>query len=295
MKVFRSLKDGLINSVSSWKVVITIWFISLLLVSLIALPAKSLVQTGLGNSMITENLKEGFSFEVFNDLDSALEGLAAFISKGMLMIFLTGFLINSFLTGGLFSHLNKQSSEISVGDFFKASAKYFWSFAAISLIINLIIFLLGIIVILIPVAIVYDLDSASDVNIFTIGTIGTSVFIFILIITLLVADYARAWQVTQESNSCFRALGFGIKQTFRTFFSSYTLMLIILFVQAAYILFAVSIMPALKPQSGGGILMLFLFSQLLFFIRLHLKAWRYGSVTRLMDLQDHIGVEKDIF
>jgi hypothetical protein len=107
-------------------------------------------------------------------------------------------------------------------------------------------------------------------------------------IIILVADYARAWQVTNESNACFRAIGFGFSQTFRTFLSSYPLMIILLTVQLLYGWLVLSILPGLKPLTGGGVLQLFLLSQFLFFIKILLKAWRYGSVTSMMEQNSYI-------
>lgn len=43
------------------------------------------------------------------------------------------------------------------------------------------------------------------------------------------------------------------------------------------------LIPGIRPFTGGGILLLFILSQLLFFIKVMLKAWRYGSVTSLME------------
>jgi hypothetical protein len=135
----------------------------------------------------------------------------------------------------------------------------------------------------IPVGIVAQAYSGSETRPFMTVIITGSVFLVISIFFFLVADYARAWKVANEGTGCFRALGFGFSQTFRTFLSSYPLMIILLIVQLLYGWLVLKILPGMKPVTGGGVFLLFLLSQFLFFIKLLFKAWRYGSVTSLME------------
>ena len=282
MQIFIALKAGITRSTGSWKGIVIIWFMSLVMVSLIALPMKTSLQNALGGSMITEKLHEGFNIDVFADLASGFTSLASYFSKGLFMLMLAGFLINSFLSGGLFFNLSSDNQRFSTNEFFRASSKYFWSFLVISLAISLIIIMSAILIIVIPVLIVSHGKGVSDYIVFGSGVILTSAFLFVLIIILLASDYARAWQIIQTKNLCFKAIGFGFNQTFRTFFQSYPMMLILAIIQVMYLWIVLSIISGLKPTTFSGIVLLFLFSQLLFIIRIFLKAWRYGSVTSMM-------------
>jgi hypothetical protein len=147
-----------------------------------------------------------------------------------------------------------------------------------------IILLMAVLIIVLPVSIASQSESSPDGGAFKTAIIVTSFFLLVLTLLLLVADYARAWQVSNDNNACFKAIGFGFRQTFRTFFSSYTLMLIMLLVQVLYVRLVLSILTGMKPVKEGGIIILFLISQLFFFIKVLLKTWRYGSVTKLMEL-----------
>jgi hypothetical protein len=284
MKIFNSVNEGFIRSVKSWKGILITWLVSLLLVSLIAIPMKTSVESSFGTSTITEKLKDGFSFEVFKDLGSNYTSLLSYFSKGLLMIVLTGFLINCFFSGGLFNGLKGLPGGFSAGKFFRNSSKYFWSFLLISSILSLFILLLAVIIVLIPVVIASRAEVPSEVTIFNTGVIGSSIFLLFLIILILVADYARAWQVSHDNNSCFRAIGFGFRQSFRSFFSSYPLMLILIAVQVVYTLLVLMIIAGIKPVNGVGIILLFMLSQILFIIKILLKVLRYGCVTRMMEL-----------
>ena len=109
-------------------------------------------------------------------------------------------------------------------------------------------------------------------------------FFLLLIILLLVVDYARAWQVIQARNRPLKAIGFGFSLTFRTFKSSYPLMIFIMAIQIIYGWLILNIIPGMNPVTGGGVLLLFLLSQILFIVKIFLKLWRYGSVTSMMEL-----------
>jgi len=286
MKILTSLKTGMLRSMKSWKGIVIAWLCSFLLASLVAIPMKSALKAGFGNSMITEKLADGFNVEAFADLGASFRSLRSYFSSGLFMIMIIGFLVNSFLSGGLFNSLKGISGTFSSSEFFRASVKNFWSFFVISLIISMIILLMAILIIVLPVSIASQSESSPDGGAFKTAIIVTSFFLLVLTLLLLVADYARAWQASNDNNACFKAIGFGFRQTFRTFFSSYTLMLILFVVQGLYGWLVLSILPGMKPVKEGGILILFLISQLFFFIKILLKTWRYGSVTMLMELDN---------
>jgi len=284
MKVFNSLKAGIIRSYKYWKAAVIVWLVSLLLVSVVAIPMKAALLEGLGKSAITENLRDGIDIEVFADLGANLGSLSSYFSSGLFMALLVGYVINVFFAGGLFNGVKGSSACTSLGDFFRASAKNFWSFLYISLIISFITLLLVILIVIIPVAVVSQTEGSSDVAVFRTFVFFSSFFLFVLILILLVADYARAWQVLHDRDVCFKAIGFGFSHTFRTFFASYPLMLIIVTIHALYGWLILSILPGFKPVTGSGIILLFIISQLFFFIKVLLRTWRYGSVTRMMEI-----------
>jgi hypothetical protein len=284
MKVLIAVKIAVFRSLKSWKGILIIWFLSLLLVSLLALPVRGSLNSGFGSSMITERLIDGIDFEVFSDLGEALTSLISYLSSGFFLLLVVGFLLNIFLSGGLFNSLKGSSGKFSTGEFFRASAKYFWSFLVILSVISIIVVVLAFLVVGVPMSLVGNADVPKEGALLKTFILFSSVFILLLILLLLVADYARAWQVAEERNACFKAIGFGFRQTFRTFRSSYLLMLILLVIQVSYGWLVLNILPGMKPVSGGGVFFLFLISQSMFIIKILLKMWRYGSVTSLMEM-----------
>jgi hypothetical protein len=283
MKVFIAIKSATLRSLKLWKGVLIVWFSSLLLVSMLAIPMRGALNSAFGRSMITEKLADGINIEVFMDLGATFRSLISYFSTGFFLAILIGFIINAFLTGGLFNSLKVSSGKFSTEEFFRSSAKRFWPFLVISLIISLIVLFLAILIIAVPVGIVSHADVKSDGAVFKTGIFVISVFLLLVMILFLVADYARAWQVSKEKNAGFKAIGFGFRHTFKTFLSSYPLMIIILIVQIFYGWLVLTILSGMKPATGGGVFLLFVLSQFLFFNKILLKAWRYGSVTSLME------------
>lgn len=286
MKIFNAIGNGFLRSAKAWKGVLIVWFFSLLMVSLIALPMKGAMKAAFGKSMITDKLLGGLDVEVLSDLGANLRSLIHFFSSGLFLLLIIGILVYAFFAGGLFNSLRKTDQPFSTSEFFKASAGNFWSFLGISLIISTILGFIGFLVVGLPVSIVSQIESGAEGTPYKVALLSIIVFLIIEAIFFLVADYARAWQVTNEKKSCFKAVGSGFSLTFRTFFSSIGMMLIIVLLQLFFSFLVIKIIGPWKPDSGGSVFLLFLISQLMFFIRVLLRTWRYGSVTSLMELNN---------
>jgi len=269
--------------VKAWRGIIILWLSSLMLVSLVAVPLKHALKADLGNSMITEKLASGINIEAFADLGSSFRNLGSYFFSGFLIAILIGLVINAFLTGGMFSSLNKSAVSFSTQEYFRASARYFWSFLTISVFISLIILFLFILVCLVPVSIVLQSDAAREGALFKTAVISGSAFFLLAAVLLIVADYSRAWQASCEKPQFLKAIGFGFRYTFRTFASSFSLMLIVLLVQFLFGWLVMLVIPGIRPAGEAGIILLFLLSQSLFLIKIFLKAWRFGTMTCLME------------
>jgi len=283
MKVFISLQTGFLRSLRSWKGVLMVWLILFILVSVFMYPFRSTLGSAFGTSMITEKLAGEFDIAIFTDLGSIMKSLLSFFTAGFLIVYLTGFLINAFLTGGLFDSLRKENGKFSSGAFFRAGSKNFWSFLVISSIITIIMSFLSGIILLIPLGIVSSSETISEKNAFIIMICAIAFLLMIIPLFLLVADYARAGKASNSHWSGFTAIGFGFSQTFGELKSSYVLMLFLIMAQIALGVIILLILPAWRPVTGGGVFLLLIISQLMFYIRLLLKTWRYASVTSLME------------
>jgi hypothetical protein len=283
MRMLDAILSGIVSTLKSWRGILITWLLTLILVSILAISLKSAIKSALGNSMITEKLANGFNTEVFTDLGPALKVIISFFSVGLIFVILIGFFQNVFLTGGLFSSLRKESSGFTTSEFFRSSARNFWSYLIITLIISFILNLIIALIIAVPLLFITLNQSISFNTSAVIVSLSGLVSVIVIPFLLLVVDYARAWQASIDKPACFTALAFGFSMTFKKFLSSYLLMLFILLVQGLFIYLVYCTVPGWRPVSTGGTIVLFLVSQLLFLMRIVLKVWRYGCITALME------------
>ena len=283
MNIFSALKSGFPRTLRSRRGVLIVWLSMFILVLVFIYPLRSSLSSAFGRSMITEKLADGFDIEVFADLGSTLKSLFSFFSAGFMFVWFIGFVMNAFLTAGLFGSVRKESGRFSSQEFFRSASKNFWSFLIITVIITLITDFLSILIIGIPVAMVSLSETISEKSAFTV--IITTIIIFFLLVPVshLVADYARAWKAANENGSGFRAIGFGFSRTFSKFWSSYIMMVLLIVAQILLGILILLVLPAWKPVTGGGVFLLLIISQLMLYARLLLKTWRYASVTSLME------------
>jgi hypothetical protein len=281
MKIMNYIISGLVRSVKSIKAVLTIWISTLLLVCLVALPLRSSVNSILGKSMITEKLKDGIDADVLADLGTNLGSIISSVSTGIFLVILCGVLLNVFFNGGLFTTLRNNEEKYSTAQFFRGAGIHFWPFFIITLIISLIL-ILSILVVSGAIIGIAQAGSGGSMRLPAMLSVFFCLFI-ILPVLLLVADYARIWQVKAARSSAFRAIGVGFKQTFRYFLSSYIVMVILVFLQVIFSWFMLKFITGKGPQTGFGIFFLFILSQFLFIIKLILRVWRYGSVTAMFE------------
>ena len=286
MKIFKALASGFCKTLKAWKGILLIWLGSLLTVSLVALPVKGFLKSALGGSMITERLKDGIDIEVLGDIGSGFRNLMSSLPAGLFLLILTGILLGAFLNGGIFDSLKASGEKFSFSGFFRASSRNFWPFLFISLIINIIIYFISVLIIGLPLAIELGGDSGSEKLPMMTAVLSFFLLFLVSLLFILTADYARSWHVSQEKQAAFKALGFGFSRTFGTFISSYPMMLVLSLIMTLFTLLVMKLMAVWMPSTGGGVFLLFVVSQLLFFVKSILRVWRYGSVTALKEIND---------
>jgi len=284
MKILYNLKTGAVSSLRSWKGIVLNWLILFILISLVSLPVRSGFKSMLGSSMVTELLQDSINADVITDLLQPFMDMFSALTTGFFLIIILSFFLNAFITGGLFTILRDSVPEKKASVFFSGAAANFWSFLVI-IIINIMIFSLvtGIII-----AVPFVLLSAGKSESSFMSTGGSFMRIAFIIAALLIplmlltTDYARAWKADRPEAGAFSAIGFGFSKTFKSFFTSYPMMLLLVIIQAAFGWLTVSKLLSAKPSAGGALFLYFILAQILFIVRLWFRAWRYGSVAAAM-------------
>ena len=283
MKIFTYLKSGFFRAWRSRQAILIVWLAFFLLVLVFIYPLRGSLRSAFGSSMITERLAGGLDIGVFTDLGPTLKTILSSVTGGFIMVYLVGFLLNAFLSAGLFGSIRKEYGKFSASEFFRSGSKNFWPFLIISLAITLIFYFVTAAVLGIPLGIASLSETMSETTRFAVMISAGTIALLLIPIFLLAADYSRAWKAAHENESAFRAIGFGFSHTFSKFWPSYIMMVLVIMAQSALGILIMMILPAWKPVTGGGVFLLLIVSQLLFFTRLLLKTWRYASVTSMME------------
>lgn len=282
MNIIAALKNGAILLSKTWKNLVLIWFVMLLVTTIFVSPLKGILYSGFDNSMITEKFADGIYLEGLLDSGNILEGLASGMITGLFTLIVFNFLLNAFFTGGLFEIMRSDCTDHSVRNFLRGCAAQFWSYLGILLIASIIIFFSMVLVMAIPFLFLKSGDSM-ETSIMRAVVISVILYALSMPVMLLIADYARAWKAANDTAGVWKSIGKGFSLTFSAFFSSWILMFILLIINSLYLLLMMSFLAGLTPDTGLGVFLLFLFSQLTYFVRIILKSYRYGSVSSLME------------
>ena len=280
MDFIRTLKKGAAEAASSYKLLLTIWITTLLMVLLVAAPLKSSMKSIFGNSLSVERLTDGFDAGLISDMGQSFRQLMASATTGGLLLVLAGFLLYTFFAGGLFTRFTTAYGDLKLPAFMKASAHNFMPFLLIVLLMCLIIGAFTFLIIAIPAGVNVALSRGSGsipklmILPYIIWGLGMPVWLF-------VADYSRRWIAATGSRKVFRALGAGFSALKKGFWRSYSAVLVIVLLNVVFILVSLGFAAWSMPEKGIMIFLFFLATQILFLVRLFLKAWRYASVSQL--------------
>lgn len=283
MKIFDSLATGFLRALKAWKGVLIITISLLIAALLIINPVKSALNLAFGSSIALNEFLQNSSFDILVDLSNNITGLHSIFASGILLLIPAGILFYTFFSGGLFSYLRKDQGRFSVAMFFKESAQYFWPFLGITLLISL----MGLFVSLFLTGIIYGISSVAESDSVTLQTILNAVSVLVMVVVMsvifLIADYSRAHCVSDNKPPLFKSIGYGFKSTFGKFFPSFLMMVILIIVQVFFVWLITLLIMSWNPRSGIILFIMFVLSQVLVFVRMLLRSWRYGSVTSLME------------
>jgi len=282
MKIINSLVNGFRRSVRTWKGALVITLALLMITLLFTVPFKRFLKSLSGSGMAFDEFTGGFNFDIIVDLFSLSKSSVASFFMGVLLLIIIGIVFYTFFSGGLFSYISRAKGRFSVAHFLRDSAKYFWPFLGLSILIALMTGFIVLFMAIITAGLFSGIKPEAAVLQLSITVIYFAVVAIILSVFLLVADYSRAHYVAERIPGFFRSMGYGFRKTFDTFASSVPMMLFLLLVQILFVWLMTSLVAGVRLKSGFLVFMMFLLSQVLFFIRTLLRVWRYSSVTSMM-------------
>ena len=279
MKILTSYFNGFVLAYRTKKLVTTIFFITLFLALILAIPFGSILEKKTGNSMAFISLLKDFNFSVYKDFMNQFSGsIFPFISIAIWMgIFYILFTI--FFEGGMLEILLRNKRKYSLTTFWGASARYFSRFlrlAIYSVIIQVVIAL----IVYIPVINILDSVSStaeSEKTLFYILLTGVIIHLVLFIFILTVTDYAKIMMIENKKykplKTLFKSFGFVIKHFLSTYFLYLSLLIVPVLLFIIYFLLEAQF----GMSSGLEIFFVFLIQQLFIWCRIFIKIWILGS------------------
>jgi hypothetical protein len=286
-QIFPAFSYGLKGSLGTWKGALIIWLASFVFLELVKFPLRGALNTGLGFSMATEKLADGIDMEVLGDIGITQLGNIVFsMVRSVTLAWFFSFLLNIFLTGGVFDYLKNTTNRFSFPSFFSASARNFKSFFLIRLLSGLLLSALFVFIYLFIT--LFNLSDSLGIKIIVIAL---ALVLFLLFIQILaVMDYARAKKALNPDLKGTKALGMGFKTVFSNFLPFFSVIVSVSAIQLIVVVVAIKGIISWVPESGFAVFVLFVATQLLYLINVHFKIWRFGTVT---DLMRQISVNSD--
>lgn len=277
MTFLKVLEKGAVAAAMSYKQLLVIWVVSLTMILFVSFPLRVMLNAVFGNSMAVTRLTDGFDAGLLGDVGKPFLYLISAAGTGGLLLLIAGFLLYTFFAGGLFASYATAWGGLRMTAFIRESARNFLPFLRINLLTLLIIAGYTFVVLGIPAAARMALakgampEGGTMVIFYIIWLLGLPLWLF-------VADASRRWTAATGSHEALRAMGAGFRALKERFWLSYTTVLLILIVNGIFILISLWYLTCSVPEKGGMIFLFFIVTQLMFYMRLFMKAWRYASV-----------------
>ncbi len=275
--IIKSLKAG-INKALNWRLILIIWGIHLLFSLTFFLPAYFLYSKAFSRSLVYEGMLKGNISLFLEFLIHHKEEIGVLYGLFISLSFLC-WLANLFLSGGILSIFKNGTKNLS--DLFSKSYEYTWRFLKLSL-----LFLPLIILFFIVTGILrktgYFLSRMVDSEIFSfyISILVFIISIAIFFILRMLFDYGRIRIVLEERTKIFFALIKTIQWTFKNFWKSFSLyILLTLFLFIFWVIFLTIL--NIQTNSGTFTLLIFLLLQLMLIFRSFLSLLFYSSQMEL--------------
>ncbi len=275
--IIKSLKVG-INEALNWRLILVIWIINLLFSLTFFLPAYFLYSKVFSRSLVYEGMLKGDMSLLLEFLIHHKEEIGVLYGLFISLSFLY-WLANLFLSGGILSIFKNGTKNLS--DLFSKSYEYSWRFLKLSLLFLPLVILFFIITGILRKT-SYFLSRMVDSEIFSfyISILVFIISIAIFFILRMLFDYSRIRIVLEENTKIFFALIKTIQWTFKNFWKSFSLYIILtIFLFIFWIIFLTIL--NIQTSSWTFAFFIFLLLQLALTFRSFLSLLFYSSQMEL--------------
>lgn len=271
MITFKALTAGIRSTNKSYRLIALLYAINFLIAAILAWGFHAVLARTIGDSMSLEHLVKDFDYTVYTDFMFKYGGrITALLSQLSWLIFFY-LLLNTLLGGGTLALLKNGDESFSLRSFFENCGVFFFRFFQLLLIFGVLLFIVGFIASaafgLIYTA--FTANAVSEVWPFSFAIILFFLFLFIVMLVVMMADYAKVVTVANDAKSMIKTSWQGIKFVFRHFLTTVGLQLSIILL----LLISVALYLLLEDQIGMAtpfaILVMFLIQQ----VSVGFKVW----------------------
>ena len=143
MKVIKSYLNGIKGTLSSIKMIFTLYVLTLIFALVFTLSFRSILSSAAGSSMLVYPLLKEFDFTKFTEFLTQHKDLSSFVIKQFVWYGIFYLIFTIFATGGILTIIHKQKNNFSIAEFFKGCGEYFFRFFKLSLIVSILHVLIG--------------------------------------------------------------------------------------------------------------------------------------------------------
>ena len=274
MKIINAYFKGLKRTLSSFKMITVIYFITLVLAMMIAFPFRSALKNVVGHSLLPEKLLHDFNFTIYKDLmhnygDSIIPFIQVIFWVGVVYLFFT-----IFFSGGILNIFHYEKNRFSMQAFFEGAGKFFLRFFRL-IVFTFLLNIIFAVVIYFPLSIILSsyFETVPEKSIFFIALFGIAIHLLLIIFSLIISDYAKIKIVVEDTNKVFKTFWRSIKFTFKHLVGTYLLYLLLLLFPIVIVLTYYFIEKPINMDSAKIILTMFFIQQIFIWLRIFSKVW----------------------
>jgi hypothetical protein len=283
MTTLNALTAGIRSTNKSLRMIVLLYLVNFLIALIVAWGFHSVLASALGDSMSLERLMKDFDYTVFSDFMFKEGGRVNALLSQLTWLIGFYFLVNTLLGGGTIAALRNGEEQFSLRTFFEDCGYYFFRFfrlllifAAIGGVVAFTLFgLFGI---------VYGavtMRAVSEVWPFTLGIIFFFLFLFVVMLVVMMADYAKVATVTDDARSMLKITWKSIKFVFRHFLSTTLLQLSILVILTVAIILYLLVEGEVGMATTMTILLMFLVQQISVGFKIYARVLTFAGELEL--------------
>jgi len=265
-------------SLRHWKMWGLLYILNFLFAVLLTFPVFQFLNGKLSNTLAIDRLKDQFDFTIFSDILGEHGDIIGILTNQSLFSSFLFLLLSIFLTGGILNVFRRRDTPFRFAGFWVGCSKFFWRILGLTVLFLIVqAIVISIFWYLFNGLTAGGLDRFSnEAAIYKRAYIVFPIYVVFATIFWMIQDYIKVVMVDKDL-SLFRAIGQGIRFTFRNFFSTFFLYLLngLTFVALLYIYWQI--------PTGKAMLLGFLVGQLFLILRIGTKLLNLGSATILYD------------